>query len=51
MSEAIKRSDTFPVSERSEPALGKDLLTEVLRFIGTLGAGDLVAHSAKVNLV
>lgn len=31
MSEAIKRRNDFPVSERSEPGLGIDLLTEVLR--------------------
>ena len=43
MSEAIKRSNDFPVSERSEPALGKDLLTEVLRK----GARELLAQAVE----
>ena len=43
MSEAIKRSNDFPVSERSEPAFGKDLLTEVLRK----GARELLAQAVE----
>lgn len=43
MSEAIKRSNDFPASERSEPAIGKDLLTEVLRK----GARELLAQAVE----
>lgn len=43
MSEAIKRSNDFPVSEMSEPAFGKDLLTEVLRK----GARELLAQAVE----
>ena len=43
MSEAIKRLTDFPVSERSEPAFGKDLLTEVLRK----GARELLAQAVE----
>ena len=43
MSEAIKRLNDFPVSERSEPAFGKDLLTEVLRK----GARELLAQAVE----
>lgn len=43
MSEAIKRPNDFRVSERSEPAFGKDLLTEVLRK----GARELLAQAVE----
>lgn len=43
MSEAIKRPNDFPVSERSERAFGKDLLTEVLRK----GARELLAQAVE----
>ncbi len=43
MSEAIKRLTDFPVSERSEPAFGKDLLTDVLRK----GARELLAQAVE----
>ena len=43
MSEAIKRLNDFPVSERSEPAFGKDLLTDVLRK----GARELLAQAVE----
>ncbi len=43
MSEAIKRLTDFPVSERSEAAFGKDLLTEVLRK----GARELLAQAIE----
>jgi transposase-like protein len=43
MSEAIKRPNDLPVSELSDPAFGKDLLTEVLRK----GARDLLAQAVE----
>ena len=43
MSEATKRSNEFPVSERSEPSFGRDLLTEVLRK----GARELLAQAVE----
>ena len=39
MSEAIKTPNDLPVSEKSDPGFGKDLLTEVLRK----GARELLA--------
>lgn len=43
MSEAIKTPPDLPVSEMSDPALGKDLLTEVLRK----GARELLAQAVE----
>ena len=43
MSEAIKTPPDLPVSEMSDPALGKDLLTEVLRK----GARELLARAVE----
>lgn len=43
MSEAIKKSNDLPVSERSDPVLGTDLLTEVLRK----GARELLAQAVE----